>query len=412
MRSRLFRPRREPESARPQAAPVPNGNMVSPIFNRMRSDSLAIKFVSRTRRGTSFLLAAGLALVVSIVVAILWLLLLLLFAPFLLLSEVLGWRRKHGQKIGPAEDRLNQADPVRGDSCGQPEHPLIFDRRRDVSKLFGCNTRSVQYRWDIFARRLNEIKTKRTELHALDFGAGSLRDSYELIKQRFTVVSMDLEPAVMKQYFDSYDWATVSSKPMLFTESIARLAETVPAPYFDLAISFDVIEHLEKPAEYLQGLRPLLRDNGYLFAIVPNRRSIYERYFKYSLRKQTEKGLPRQPGVPHLQFKSPDEWDRFIEASGFEIVEHDMAIGTFVNDCWHGAIALPIYRWVTPVLEVLRAKVGWPADPGFLERAATPSWLMSRIDVLDNLAKQLLVRQFGWNLIVARKSKPLTAESY
>lgn len=380
-------------------------------FNRMSSNSIAMKIVSWPARGATFLLAAMLALVVFVVVATLWLILFVFFAPFLLVSEVAGWRRKYGQKISPVDDDLNSNGSVRDITSGPPAQPLTFDRRRDISKLFGCNTRNVQYRWEIFSKRLEEIRTNAARPHALDFGAGSLRDSYELIKQGFTVVSMDLDPTIMKHYFDSYDWANKSSMPQLFTQPIARLAESVGAAYFDLAISFDVIEHLEKPEEYLLALHPLLQNHGYLFAIVPNRRSIYERYFKHSLKKQRQKGLAWTPGVPHLQFRTPEEWDAFIEANGFEIVEHDMAIGTFVNDCWNGALALPIYLFVTPVLEVLRSKLGWPPDPTFLERAATPSWLMSRIDVLDNLAKQRLLNQFGWNLIVARKKRELIPES-
>ena len=30
---------------------------------------------------------------------------------------------------------------------------LTFDRTDDVSKLEGCNTRGVEYRWDIFTKR-------------------------------------------------------------------------------------------------------------------------------------------------------------------------------------------------------------------------------------------------------------------
>jgi SAM-dependent methyltransferase len=370
----------------------------------MSSDSLAMKVVSRPRRGVSFLLAIALASIVFILVLFGWLLLFVVIAPVLLLSGVLGWPGKSRQSRSAAEGATDSLDSGRDDGCSRPDQPLIFDRRKDVSKLFGCNTRSVQYRWDLFSNRLQEIKANRTELRALDFGAGSLRDSYELIKQGFSVVSMDLDPAVMQQYLDSYDWTALGSQPRLFTESIARLSESVSSAYFDLAISFDVIEHLEHPEEYLQGLRPLLREDGYLFAIVPNRRSIYERYFKYSLRRQKENGAPGQPpGVPHLQFKSPDEWDRFIEANDFEIVAHDMAIGPLVNDVWHGMLALPIRVFVAPVLLRLAHALKVSLDATKLETRFTPPWLMAAVDVWDQFLKRHTKGRFGWNLIIARR---------
>src|SRR5712664_3251996 len=54
-----------------------------------------------------------------------------------------------------------------------------FDRSQDVSKLEGCNTRSIEYRWDLFTKELQSIPRGG---EVLDFGAGSLRDSFELNK--------------------------------------------------------------------------------------------------------------------------------------------------------------------------------------------------------------------------------------
>ena len=368
-----------------------------------------MKFVRRPARGAFFFLAAAWAAIVLAAVVVVWLMLFILFLPFLAFSELLGWPRKHSQITNEADTLNSESAVARAISRTAQNGELIFDRRADVSKLFGCNTRSVEYRWGLFRERLQEIKEKAKEPRALDFGAGSLRDSFALIQQGFEVTSMDLDAQIMQRYFDSYEWSSVASPPALFTGSIDRLGEMVGQNYFHLAISFDVIEHLDRPEHYLQNLRPLLRDDGYLFAIVPNRRSIYERYFKHSLKKQRQRGLKWTPGVPHLQFRSPEEWDQFIEANGFEVVEHDMAIGTLVNDFWHGGLALPIYVYVTPVLQVLRAKIGLRFDPTVFERAVAPAWLMKRIDVFDNLLKQRLRRQFGWNIIVARrKTSPAT----
>lgn len=351
------------------------------------------------------MIAAICAAMVIVLAAGLWITLFILFLPFLVLGELLGWREpsEQNKSSSPISDPTN--------SSADPDIQLIFDRRSDVSKLFGCNTRSVEYRWQLFSKRLNDIKNQNSQPRALDFGAGSLRDSYELIKEGFKVTSMDLDPQVMQTYFHSYGWSSSASQPDLFTDSIDALRQKVGPDYFDLAIAFDVIEHLEDPGKYLENIARLLRDEGYLFAIVPNQRSVYERYHRHTIKKQIQKGLTWTAGVPHLQFKSPEEWDAYFKAHGFEIVEHDMAIGPLVNDCWHGAVALPLYAWVTPVLQVLRAKLNWPRDPEAFERAATPAWLMSRVDVFDKLLKSQLRSQFGWNLIVARRQPPAAAST-
>jgi 2-polyprenyl-3-methyl-5-hydroxy-6-metoxy-1,4-benzoquinol methylase len=368
----------------------------------MAPDSIAMKLVSRPARVASFVLAGVLAAVVLMAVTVLWLLLFLLFLPLWLATELLGWPRRPPQ---PAEeDHLSAGASVSGLSRGQTEATLVFDRRRDVSKLFGCNTRNVRYRWEVFSERLEQVRN-RPYPRALDFGAGSLRDSYEMSRQGFEVVSMDLDPVIIKRYFDSYDWTGVTSTPEIFTGSISGLGDAVGPGYFDLAISFDVIEHLERPDEYLQGVRPLLKDDGYLFAIVPNRRSLFERYFKYSLKKYRQRGLSWTRGVPHLQFKSPEEWDKFLEANGFEIIEHDMTIGPLVNDLWHGMLGLPIRVWVAPVLHRWASLLRLRFNPGKFEESFSPAWLMATVNVWDEVLKPQTRNWFGWNLIVAcRKS--------
>lgn len=373
----------------------------------MHSNSITMKFVSHPARGASFFLITIRAAIVLLAVIILWAALFILFLPFLLLSEVLGWRKKHSQKTSAAGS-FKCSGAVTGDrAVDEGETGLIFDRRADVSKLFGCNTRNVEYRWDLFSNRLEEIKRKSSAPRALDFGAGSLRDSYELVRQGFDVISMDLDPKTMQRYFDSYDWSSAGSPPQLFTDSIDRLGELVSQDYFHLAISFDVIEHLEQPEQYLRGLRPVLRDDGYLFAIVPNRRSVFERHFKHSIQEQREKRIAWTPGVPHLQFKSPDEWREFFESNGFRILDHDMTIGFFVNDCWNGLLGLPIRLYVCPVLARLAHYGGLSFDLAAFEEAFSPAWLMERVNVLDIVFGRRLRNRFGWNLIVAQ---PLNIE--
>jgi SAM-dependent methyltransferase len=369
------------------------------------SSSLAVKLVSRPARAASFFLKSIWAGFVLVCVCLLWLLLFILFLPFLLLSLLLGWKVNESDNPAPnsAGNDLWSSEENTG------ERQFIFDRRNDVSKLFGCNTRNVQYRWSIFSRRLADIKNEHKEPHVLDFGAGSLRDSFELSKLGFRVVSVDLNESLLERYYISYTWEELPSTPRLFTEPLDDLLQQTGPDRFHLAIAFDVVEHLEDPAATVGAIHSLLHDKGLLFTIVPNRRNVFERYFKYNIKRQREKGIPWIPGVPHLQFKSPAEWEEFFERNGFTILEHDMAIGFLVNNCWNGLLGLPIRIWIAPVLAMLAHVFHFKFNGAAFEKAFSPAWLMERVNTWDARLKKHFSNGFGWNLIVAQK-KPWPPE--
>ena len=344
-------------------------------------------------RFVSFSLRLLWALVVLVAVCVAWLVLFLVFLPFLIVAALVG------RKSDLAEEPQALPRPRQETNSAQP---LIFDRRHDVSKLFGCNTRNVNYRWNLFASRLEQIRKNLATPRALDFGAGSLRDSYELARLGFCVTSVDIDPQVMQRYYLSYDWNVVHCPPKLFTQPLETLKDEPGQSGFHLAIAFDVIEHLEDPSRYCRSIHSLLNDGGLFFSIVPNRRSLFERYFKHSFQKQRARRIPWTPGVPHLQFKTPTEWEELFQQSGFQIVEHDMAIGFFVND-WTALLSLPLRVYVMPVLGRVATMLGMKFNEAAFEEAFSPPWLMKRIDVLDQLCKKQLVPRFGWNLIVATK---------
>ncbi len=333
------------------------------------------------------------AAVVLGAVCVAWLVLFLVFAPFLLVSEILRFFKP------PAAEDQKPTVPIKTPGGAEP---LIFDRRHDVSKLYGCNTRNVRYRWSLFEDHLAQLQRQFTTPRALDFGAGSLRDSYELTTRGFSVISFDLNDRVLRRYFDSYDWST-AAKPTLMAGSLDDLINNNEPGSLQLAIAFDVIEHLEDPAGYVQAINRLLAKDGYLFTIVPNKRSFFERYFKRSVTRQIQRGAVLEPGVPHVQFKSPDEWDQFFQANGFRIVARDMTIGHFVNDWWNGLLSIPLRTYVYPVLEVIAFRGKFELDAGKIEATLCAPWLMERVNVFDQLLKNSLRGRFGWNLIVAQK---------
>lgn len=340
------------------------------------------------------------AVVVFVAICLLWLTLFVIFSPWLLLAQASRlWRRKARLPAG-------EGSAVAEGSTADEDVPLIFDRRSDVSKLYGCNTRNVRYRWTVFSRRLEGLQSEFDRPRALDFGAGSLRDSYELASRGFEVVSFDLNERILRRYFDSYDWTVARYQPKLLAGSLEDLRNDLAANSVQVVLAFDVIEHLEDPASYVQTLSRLLCERGFLFTIVPNKRSLFERYFKRSLTQQRKRGIQLEPGVPHIQFKSPEEWDQFFRANGFRIVDRDMAIGHFVNDWWSGLLSIPLRAFVYPVLEVASYRLRCSMDTGRIERALCPSWLMERVNDLDIRLKEVLKSRFGWNLIVAQKASP------
>src|SRR5262249_3384430 len=374
------------------------------------SNSIAMNVVKRPARAVSFILKSIWAVIILFLVCVLWLTLFLFFLPFLILGELLGLRKRiqtsdlEPSKPGiPLKPDTQTAERAHFSAVeDQDTDHFIFDRRKDVSKLFGCNTRNVSYRWSLFTRRLAEIKSRFKDPKAIDFGAGSLRDSYELSKLGFRVVSVDLDEILLRRYYEFYDWQQLPSAPRLFARRLDDLLREVGAGSFHLAIAFDVIEHLEDPAAYVAEIGSLLKPGGLFFTIVPNRRSLFERYFKHSIQKQRRKGVAWIPGVPHMQFKTPSEWERFFADNGYKVLDHEMAVGPFVNDLWHGLIGLPLTIFVDPVLQVLAYKFRLRYSSGFIDRFYPP-WLMERVDAWDRVFKKWLSPRFGWNLIVLQK---------
>src|SRR6266478_4971790 len=116
-----------------------------------------------------------------------------------------------------------------------------FDRVDVVSKIEGCNTRGVEYRWSIFS---NVIASIPVGSNALDFGAGSLRESFDLAIRGFNVTSIDIDSELMSAYKASYDWpANGTSHRIIGTGDLREGLEKIAGQRFTLVTCFDVLEH-------------------------------------------------------------------------------------------------------------------------------------------------------------------------
>ena len=238
----------------------------------------------------------------------------------------------------------------------------FFDRTADVPKLIGCNVRNLEYRWDIYARHVANIP-KDSEV--LDFGAGSLRETFELAERGFLVTAVDMNLSGMEQYERGYDWSKVKHRP--------NLVPALPSSgSFALVTAFDVIEHLPKPEIELAQIRALLSADGLMFVTVPNRLTLQE----LATKRKGGRGLA--PGEAHLQFKSRGEWHTFFQSCGFQVVDHDMTIGPLVNSSYLPALKLGMNR---------------------LHRSLAPV-----MDLVDRAIKPIAAPLYGWNLIVLKRA--------
>ena len=256
---------------------------------------------------------------------------------------------------------------------------IIFNRVEDISKIEGCNDRNVQYRWDLF---INQMKNKTHKLDVLDFGAGSLRETYYFCEKGHNVDACDKNKKQTKASYNSYNW---NGNPPNIIEKIIHEKK------YDLILAFDVIEHLLDLDEVISELQSVMRKDGLIFATIPNRLALFEQLFSYQHKKNLKRNTIDKSGIPHVNFKTCREWKDFLLEKGFTIKDHDMSMGFFVNDCFHGIFGIYSRLLIKPV---------WKR---FDEEIFYPKWFMKLVHELDVSTKSILGNRWGWNLFILGK---------
>jgi SAM-dependent methyltransferase len=271
---------------------------------------------------------------------------------------------------------------------------LTFDRSADVSKLEGCNTRGIEYRWSIFLDRIVHIPRG---CDALDFGAGSLRESFDLVGRGFNVTSLDIDANTLASYQAKYSWPDNGT-----THDLVATGDLIDAlrqidKRFELITCFDVLEHLEDPTCALRAIKEKLTPDGLILVTVPNGRTLFELAFRFDLMiaRATKRYL--RPGEPHLQRNSPERWKAIIADAGLNVVAHDMEIGFFANT-FAAMVQLPL----TFGGRVLR-KLGIRINALDLSERIVNGPHATVLDRLDKRTKPLLRGLYGWNLFVISK---------
>jgi 2-polyprenyl-3-methyl-5-hydroxy-6-metoxy-1,4-benzoquinol methylase len=263
-----------------------------------------------------------------------------------------------------------------------------FDRTKDIPKILGVHSRNVEYHWSIFEQFLTKLPQGSA---VLDFGAGSLCETYEMACRGYKVMAIDLNEETLRAYQLDYDWSSVAHQP----EIVAGTADTLQGRKFSLITAFDVFEHLEEPSQMLEKMLGLLQPGGFLFCSVPNRRSLFEIMLRINWKVGLARGRVFPAGEPHIQFKSPEEWRAFFsDGTGFRILDHQMAIGFFVNT-WAALSSIPAII----VRRLRRRKVRNRDGYGLFASKR----VMGVLDALDRKTNKALKGLSAWNLIVLGK---------
>ncbi|MBR0826919.1 class I SAM-dependent methyltransferase [Bradyrhizobium manausense] len=269
---------------------------------------------------------------------------------------------------------------------------LTFDRTGDVSKLDGTNTRGIEYRWDIFKRHLSEI---RPGSRVLDFGAGSLRESFDLVSRGFDVTSIDLDAAALGAYHARYQWPAGGRHRMVASQDMFSALSGLPDAKFALITCFDVLEHLEDPVAALKRFSDRMTDDCRLFISVPNGLSLFELAWRLDLKIARATGRYIRPGEPHLQRLSPARWKATIEASGLTVVDHELHIGFFANTS-AALVQVPL-ALMARILRKMGANIDGVAVAERIIQRTAPA-----MDALDRRTR-FLRGLYGWNLFVVSR---------
>ena len=278
-----------------------------------------------------------------------------------------------------------------------------FDRTKDVSKIIGCNTRNVPYRWSIFETHLREVPAGS---HVLDFGAGALRETWEMARRGYQVTAVDLDAKQIADYCKDYDWRSGIEHDPQFDIRRGLAGHVPPNGGYKLALAFDVFEHLSDPASLLNDMYACLSPGGLVFCTVPNCLTLSEVGFRVGWKinvatksRFSRSGrLPRE-GEPHIQFKTPGQWRRlFTTLTPFEIADHDLQIGCFANT-WFWTVRFSGLLFGVLSRKLLRTKKPKVSNHHVLCHPR----LMSCLHGLDTLTRPAMRAFCAWNLFVLRK---------
>jgi 2-polyprenyl-3-methyl-5-hydroxy-6-metoxy-1,4-benzoquinol methylase len=174
----------------------------------------------------------------------------------------------------------------------------------------------------------------------LDIGCGAGGVGRAVRERADTITGIEIDPTAAARAREVYDGVHVGS--------VEAVLESIEGP-FDVALAYDVLEHLADPAAVLQRLRALMSGDGLLHVSVPNARH-------WSLvRDLVVRGTFGYTGtghrdVTHLRWLTPRDLRTLLEGAGWRVerMGHppSTAAGRVVERVTHGRSAeFLVYQW-------------------------------------------------------------------
>lgn len=221
---------------------------------------------------------------------------------------------------------------------GSPSSEVIEFYRTTKSYLFDLTTFNSEYPHINTLESLVDIAKKRGLTSVLDFGSGI--GSVGLF---FALNGMDVTLAdVSEPLLDYVAWRFKSRGLKVTLVDLNR--EELPKDAFEVVTTFDVLEHLARPAETLRTLAASMKIGG-LLAL--NVEAIDDRFPQHIASYEEVFSTVAATGFQRLQFLGKTEV--------FERVERS-AVSTFWESCWGSIWYGFFYRKLIAVLEALRIK--------------------------------------------------------
>ncbi len=198
-----------------------------------------------------------------------------------------------------------------------------------MKKKFNYNTIPADYQYRAMteggkfqrfwhAAKLSLIETKlinNSVQTVLDLGCGAGNVSFYLNRDgMFEVCGIDITDSYIKFCKQRAKKEKVDIEFKTYNGKIIPYDDES----FDAVVSSEVIEHVEKPKQYLQEINRVLKDDGILFLTTPNYKSFWPVLEwiadKFSL-------TPKMKDEQHINFYNPKTLKRLLEKNSFDIGE-------------------------------------------------------------------------------------------